>query len=86
MISTSCVVRKVQALVREFSNLNRYPGANRGKTFFKKEAGFMWKNWINCLIFFVKIKNIDIGWKQRTAFACAAKIVIFITTRKLLNI
>ena len=43
----------------------------------------MRRNWINCLIFFVKIKNIDKGWKQRTVFACAAKIVIFITTRRI---
>ena len=56
-VSTSCVVRKVQELVREFSNLDRYPRANRRTTFFMKEAGFMWKNWINCLIFFVKIEK-----------------------------
>ena len=50
-ISTSCVVRKVQELVKKFSILDRYPKANRGTTFFK-EASFMRRNWINCLIFF----------------------------------
>ena len=38
-ISISCVVRKGQELLREFSNLDRYSRTNRGTTFFKKEAG-----------------------------------------------
>ena len=40
-ISSCRVVRKVQELVREFSNLDRCLKANRGTTFFKKEASFM---------------------------------------------
>ena len=39
--------------------MDRYPRANRGTTFFK-EAGFMWRNWIICFIFFVKIKKHNI--------------------------
>ena len=59
--STSCMAKKAPELVREFSNLDRHPKANRETTFFKKEAGYVSGNWINCLTFFVKIKkNIDV--------------------------
>ena len=34
-ISTSSVVRKVQELMKEFNNLDRYPKVKRGTTFFK---------------------------------------------------
>ena len=43
-ISTSSVVRKIQELMKEFSNLDRYPRAKQGTTFFKKEASFVEKS------------------------------------------
>ena len=79
-ISISSVVRKIQELIKEFSNLDRYPKAKPGTTFLKREAIFV-ENWITYLISFVKIKDKDAFWKQLTAFACAAKIMNFITTR-----
>ena len=43
----------------------------------------MWRNWINCLMFFVKLKkHRRICWKQRTVSACAAKIVDFHNDQK----
>ena len=39
-ISISSVVRKIQELIKEFSNLDRYPKAKRGTTFLKREAIF----------------------------------------------
>ena len=42
-ISISSMVRKIQELIKEFSNLDRYPKAKRGTTFLKREAIFVEK-------------------------------------------
>ena len=55
-ISISSVVRKIQELIKEFSNLDRYPTAKRGTRFLKEEAIFVEKL-DTYLIAFVKIKT-----------------------------